>query len=85
MERQAGLLYAALKFGGDMYDMTETSTGEFTSNIKFTPLGLLSADDLTGQENVVNHGMWLMWAGDSVSPVDDDAAFFAGHGFCQQI
>lgn len=85
MERQAGLLYAALKFGGDMYDMTETSTGEFTSNIKFTPLGLLSADDLTGQENVVNHGMWLMWAGDSVSPVDDDAAFLQAMDFANKF
>lgn len=85
MERQAGLLYAALKFGGDMYDMTETSTGEFTSNIKFTPLGLLSADDLTGQENVVNHGMWLLWAGDSVSPADDDAAFLQAMDFANKF
>lgn len=75
VEAGGGLLYGALKFAGDMYDWTETSTGEFTNNVDFAPLLLLSADDLQGQENVVNYGMWLMWLGDSISPADDDAAY----------
>ena len=58
-----------------MYDWTETSTGDFTNNIQFAPLLLLSADDLAGQENVVNYGMWLLWAGDATSAADDDAAY----------
>jgi hypothetical protein len=85
MERSAGALYGAMKFAGDVYDWTEAATGEFTSNIEFKPLGLLSADDLTGQENVVNHGMWLMWAGDSVSPMDDDAAFLQAMDFANKF
>ncbi|NMA32698.1 MAG: hypothetical protein GX944_02080 [Alphaproteobacteria bacterium] len=85
MERQFGIAYGAIKFIGDMYDWTETSTGEFTSNIEFKPLGLLSADDLSGQENVVNHGMWLMWAGDSISPADDDAAFLQAMDFANKF
>lgn len=75
MESAGGLLYGALKFAGDMYDWTETSTGEFTNGVDFAPLLLLSADDIPGQENVVNYGMWLMWAGDSISAADDDAAY----------
>jgi len=75
MERTGGLIYGAIKFVGGMYDWTETSTGDFTSGMEFAPLLLLSADDLQGQENVVNHGMWLMWLGNSVDPADDDAAF----------
>ncbi len=75
VEAAGGLLYGALKFAGDMYDWTETSTGEFTNNVDFAPLLLLSADDLQGQENVVNYGMWLMWLGDSISAADDDAAY----------
>ncbi len=70
-----GLLYGTLKFVGNMYDFTETSTGEFTNDVEFKPLLLLSADDIPEQENVVNYGMWLMWAGDSVSAADDDAAY----------
>ncbi len=75
VERQGGLIYGALKFIGGMYDWTETSTGDFTNNIQFAPLLLLSADDLAGQENVVNYGMWLLWAGDATSAADDDAAY----------
>lgn len=75
MEETGGLIYGTLKFVGGMYDWTETSTGDFTSGIDFAPLTLLSADDLQGQENVVNHGMWLMWMGDSISAADDDAAY----------
>lgn len=76
MEQTGGLLYGALKFAGDMYDYTETSTGEFTTGIEFKPLLLLSADDLPdGQDNVVNYGMWLLWQGDTISAADDDAAY----------
>jgi hypothetical protein len=85
MERQAGLLYGALKFTGDMYDWTETSTGEFTSNIELKPFCLLSADDLPEQENVTNYGMWLMWAGDSLSAEDDDAAFLQAMDFANKF
>ena len=75
LERTGGFIYGALRFFGGMYDWTETSTGEFTSGIDFKPLTLLSADDLQGQENVINHGMWLMWAGNAYSAADDDAAY----------
>ena len=85
MERQAGLLYGALKFTGDMYDWTETATGEFSSNIEMKPFCLLSADDLPEQENVVNYGMWLMWAGDSLSAEDDDAAFLQAMDFANKF
>lgn len=85
MEATGGLLYGAIKFAGDMYDWTETSTGEFTSGVEFAPLLLLSADDLQDQENVVNHGMWLMWAGDSVSAADDDAAYLQAMDFAAKF
>ena len=83
--RNAGILYGIIKFAGDMYDWTETSTGDFTNNIDFKPLLLLSADDIKGQENEVNHGMWLMWAGDSTSPTDDDAAFLQAMDFASKF
>ena len=85
MQATGGLLYGAIKFAGDMYDWTETSTGEFTSGVDFAPLLLLSADDLQGQENVVNHGMWLMWLGDSVSAADDDAAYLQAMDFAAKF
>lgn len=85
MQATGGLLYGAIKFAGDMYDWTETSTGEFTSGVEFAPLLLLSADDLQGQENVVNHGMWLMWLGDSVSAADDDAAYLQAMDFAAKF
>lgn len=85
MQATGGLLYGAIKFAGDTYDWTETSTGEFTSGVDFAPLLLLSADDLQGQENVVNHGMWLMWAGDSVSAADDDAAYLQAMDFAAKF
>ncbi len=80
-----GLIYGIINFVGGMYDWTETSTGEFTNNIEFKPLTLLSADDLEGQENVVNHGMWLMWLGDSISPEDDDAAYLQAMDFANKL
>lgn len=85
MEEMGGFLYGALVFLGDMYDFTETSTGTFTNDIDFKPLTLLSADDLQGQENVVNYGMWLMWQGDSVNPEDDDAAYLQAMDFANKF
>ena len=87
MQATTGAAYGAIKFLGDMYDWTETSTGEFTNNIEFSPLLLLSADDIqeNGQENVVNHGMWLMWAGDSISAADDDAAYLQAMDFAAKF
>lgn len=85
LERTGGIIYGILTFIGGMYDWTETSTGDFTSGIEFKPLGLLSADDLQGQENVVNHGMWLMWAGDAYSAADDDAAFLQAMDFANKF
>ncbi len=85
LERTGGLLFGALNFIGGMYDWTETSTGEFTSDIEFKPLTLLSADDLQGQENVINHGMWLMWAGDTYNAADDDAAFLQAMDFANKF
>lgn len=85
LEEGGSLLYGALKFVGGMYDWTETSTGDFTNDIEFKPLTLLSADDLAGQENVVNYGMWLMWLGDSISPEDDDAAYLQAMDFANKL
>ncbi|MBR2482682.1 MAG: hypothetical protein IKB49_02235 [Alphaproteobacteria bacterium] len=79
------LISGALKFIGGMYDWTETSTGEYTSGVDFAPLLLLSADDLQGQENVVNHGMWLLWSGSSTSPSDDDAAYLQATDFASKL
>lgn len=85
LEEAGGALYGAITFVGDMYDWTETSTGGYTNDIDFKPLLLLSADDLEGQENVVNYGMWLMWAGDSVSAADDDAAYLQAMDFAEKV
>lgn len=86
VEAGAGLLYGAIQFVGGMYDWTEDSTGDFTNNIEFKPLLLLSADDLQGgQDNVVNYGMWLMWAGDTISPADDDAAYLQAMDFAAKF
>lgn len=84
LEEAGGLLYGAITFAGDMYDWTETSTGNYTNGIDFKPLLLLSADDIEGQENVVNYGMWLMWAGDSISAADDDAAYLQAMDFAEK-
>lgn len=85
LEEGGSLLYGALKFVGGMYDWTETSTGDFTNDIEFKPLTLLSADDLAGQENVVNYGIWLMWLGDSFSAADDDAAYLQAMDFANKF
>lgn len=70
---------------GDFYDRTEVSTDEFTNGIDMSPLLLLSGDSIEGQDNVVNYGMWLMWAGDSTSPEDDDAAYLQAMDFAQKF
>lgn len=77
METIGGAIYGGIQFvGGMMYDFTETSTGDFTNDIEFKPLLLLSADDLQGEQaDKINYGMWLMWMGDSTNPADDDAAY----------
>lgn len=80
-----GVLYTVMKVAGDMYDKTDTSTGDYTSGVDFSPFLLLSADDIQGQENVINYGMWLMWAGDSVSAADDDAAYLQAMDFAAKF
>ena len=84
-ERDAGILYGFLSFMGDMYDKTSTTSKEFSNGIEFKPLCLLSADDLEGQENVVNYGMWLMWVGNSTDPADDDAAYLQAMDFASKF
>lgn len=85
MGATGGVIYGTIRFVGNMYDWTETSTDEYTSGVEFLPLLLLSADDLRGQENVINHGMWLMWLGDSFSPADDDAAYLQAMDFASKF
>lgn len=84
-QTRTGLAYGAIRFIGGMYDWTDTATGEYTSNIRFKPFGLLSADDLEGAENEINYGMWLMWSGDSVSSEDDDAAYLQAMDFAAKF
>lgn len=84
-QRKTSVLYLVVKMVGDMYDFTSTSTGEYTSNVDFKPFLLLSADDLEGQDNVVNYGMWLMWMGDSMSAADDDAAYLQAMDFASKF
>ncbi len=78
-------LNMAVKIVGDMYDVTDVSTGDYTNNIDIEPFLLLAADDLPGFENVVNHGMWLFWAGSSTSAADDDAAFLQAMSFAEKF
>ena len=84
-ERDMGLLYGAVSFLGDMYDKTSTTSKEYSNGIEFKPLCLLSADDLEGQDNVVNYGMWLMWMGNSTDPADDDAAYLQAMDFAEKF
>ncbi|MBP9999640.1 MAG: hypothetical protein KBT14_03015 [Proteobacteria bacterium] len=78
-------LNMAVKIAGDMYDYTDVSTGDYTNNIDLKPFLLLGADELPGYENVVNHGMWLFWAGSSTSAADDDAAFLQAMSFAEKL
>ncbi len=76
LETIGSLAFGALgTIGGLFWDFTETSTDEFTSGVDFKPLLLLSADDIAGQEDTINYGMWLMWMGNSTNATDDDAAY----------
>lgn len=84
-ERNVGFLYGVITFLGDMYDRTSTTSKEFSNGIEFKPLCLLSADDLNGQENVVNYGMWLMWVGNSMDEADDDAAYLQAMDFASKF
>ena len=84
-EEMGGLAYGIVSFLGDMYDQTSTTSKEFSNGIDFKPLCLLSADDIKGQENVVNYGMWLMWEGNSTDPADDDAAYLSAMDFAAKF
>ena len=85
IEATGGLLYGATNLLGEMYDYTSTSTDQYTNGIEFKPLLLLSADDLSGQENVVNYGMWLLFAGSSTDVSDDDAAYLQAMDFAAKF
>jgi len=74
-----------LQLVGDFFDYTAASTSEFTNGIDIRPLGLLSADNMDDQDNVVNYGMWMMWSGDSTNPADDDAAYLQATDFAQKF
>ena len=79
------LLHLGVKIAGDMYDVTDISSGEYTNNLELKPYLLLAADNLPGYENVVNYGMWLFWAGSSTTPADDDAAFLQAMSFAEKF
>lgn len=85
MAGQTTLLIEGLEFVGDFWDMTHASTGDFTNGIEFNPMLLLGADDVPGQEDVVNYGMWLMWQGSSTSPSDDDAAYLQAMDYAAKV
>jgi len=84
-ESKVGLLYGAAAILGDMFDKTSTTSKEFSNGIEFKPFCLLSADDLEGQDNVVNYGMWLMWTGNSIDEADDDAAYLQAMDFASKF
>ena len=82
---QGGLVYGAIKILGDMYDYTSDNTDQYTNGLKFKPLLLLSADDIAGQENVVNYGMWLLFSGSSTDVNDDNAAYLQAMDFASKF
>lgn len=84
-ERDMSFAAGLVMFLGDMYDRTSSTSKEFTNGIEFKPFCLLSADDLEGQDNVVNYGMWLMWVGNSTDPADDDAAYLQSMDFASKF
>jgi len=84
-ESKVGGIYGVVAFLGDMWDKTSNTSKEFSNGIEFKPLCLLSADDLQGQENVVNYGMWLMWTGNSTDVADDDAAYLQAMDFATKF
>ena len=78
-------VYGVAKVLGDMWDQTSTTSQEFTNGIEFKPWLLLSADDLEGQENVVNYGMWFMWGAFTDSEADDDAAYLQATDMASKV
>lgn len=84
-EATTGFFYGLVTFLGDMWDRTSATSKEFSNGIEFRPFCLLSADDIQGQENVVNYGMWLMWTGNSTDPADDDAAYLQAMDFASKF
>ena len=80
-----GFVYGAVVFLGDLYDRTSNTSQQYSNGIEFKPLCLLSADDLEGQENEVNYGMWLMWTGNSTDAADDDAAYLQAMDFAEKF
>lgn len=82
---QGSMLYGAIKILGDMYDYTSDNTDQYTNGLKFKPLLLLSADDIAGQENVVNYGMWILFAGSSTDANDDNAAYLQAMDFASKF
>ena len=84
-ERDASMLGGLAYMIGEFYDHTSATSKEFSNGIEFKPLGLLSADDLDGYDNVVNYGMWLMWQGNSTDPADDDAAYLQAMDFAAKF
>ena len=68
-----------------MYDYTSDNTDQYTNGLKFKPLLLLSADDIAGQENVVNYGMWILFAGSSTDANDDNAAYLQAMDFASKF
>ena len=84
-ERDLGFVYGAVVFLGDLYDRTSNTSQQYSNGIEFKPLCLLSADDLEGQENEVNYGMWLMWTGNSTDAADDDAAYLQAMDFAEKF
>ena len=84
-ERDLGFIYGAVVFLGDLYDRTSHTSQQYSNGIEFKPLCLLSADDLEGQENEVNYGMWLMWTGNSTDAADDDAAYLQAMDFAEKF
>jgi tetratricopeptide (TPR) repeat protein len=84
-EAKVGLAYGAVALVGDMFDYTSSTSKEFSNGIVFKPYCLLSADDLEGQDNVVNYGMWLMWEGNSTDTADDDAAYLQAMDFAAKL
>ncbi len=85
LEIAAGGLYGVVSILGDLFDKTSSTSAEYTNGIQMRPIGLLGADDIDGEENVVNYGVWLKWVGNSTDPVDDDAAYLQAMDFASKF
>lgn len=84
-ERDVGLFYGMASLFFDLYDRTSSTSKQFSNGIEFKPLCLLFADNLKGEENEVNYGMWLMWTGDAIDPSIDDAAYLQAMDFASKF